>query len=144
MATYVQINESEMKSFLESKGFNPVNVSRCDELVWEKTSKIDNKVALRVYSSLTNGVSRDVGKDAIRIVVWDSNIGRPVSGAIRTNRVAGWQNRMLTKLKGLSSSFKFVKCPHCGSYMMERNGKYGTFLGCSNFPKCKHIASKGQ
>lgn len=28
-------------------------------------------------------------------------------------------------------------CPQCKSALVERNGKYGRFLGCSNYPKCK-------
>ncbi len=28
-------------------------------------------------------------------------------------------------------------CPKCGGDLIEKNGKYGNFLGCSNFPKCK-------
>ncbi len=28
------------------------------------------------------------------------------------------------------------KCPICGSDMVERNGRYGKFLGCSEFPEC--------
>lgn len=28
-------------------------------------------------------------------------------------------------------------CPRCGGNLIERNGKYGPFIGCSNFPKCK-------
>lgn len=29
-------------------------------------------------------------------------------------------------------------CPKCGEKLIERNGKYGIFLGCSNYPKCKY------
>ncbi|CDQ10438.1 UvrD/REP helicase [Acidithiobacillus ferrivorans] len=30
-------------------------------------------------------------------------------------------------------------CPGCGNgFLVERKGPYGPFLGCSNFPKCKH------
>lgn len=29
------------------------------------------------------------------------------------------------------------KCPWCGNQLIERNGKYGTFIGCSNYPRCK-------
>ena len=29
------------------------------------------------------------------------------------------------------------KCPKCGAVLLLREGKYGKFLGCSNFPKCK-------
>lgn len=30
-------------------------------------------------------------------------------------------------------------CPECGKPLVKRKGKYGYFLGCSGFPKCKHI-----
>ena len=29
-------------------------------------------------------------------------------------------------------------CPYCGSELKIRKGKYGTFLGCSRYPKCKY------
>ena len=29
------------------------------------------------------------------------------------------------------------KCPKCGGELIKRNGKYGEFWGCSNFPKCR-------
>ena len=28
-------------------------------------------------------------------------------------------------------------CPQCGGNLVTRTGKYGTFYGCSNYPKCK-------
>lgn len=28
-------------------------------------------------------------------------------------------------------------CPQCRSALVERNGRFGRFLGCSNYPKCK-------
>lgn len=28
-------------------------------------------------------------------------------------------------------------CPQCKGSLVERNGRYGRFLGCSNYPKCK-------
>jgi DNA topoisomerase-1 len=33
-------------------------------------------------------------------------------------------------------------CPECGGELIERVGRYGPFIGCSNFPRCKHIWSK--
>lgn len=29
------------------------------------------------------------------------------------------------------------KCPQCSGELVERNGKYGRFWGCSNYPNCK-------
>ncbi len=30
-------------------------------------------------------------------------------------------------------------CPECGSDLVIRNGKYGAFVACSNYPTCKYI-----
>lgn len=29
-------------------------------------------------------------------------------------------------------------CPNCGNELLYREGRYGRFIGCSNFPKCRH------
>ncbi len=29
-------------------------------------------------------------------------------------------------------------CSSCGGFLKKRNGKYGEFWGCSNYPECKH------
>ena len=31
------------------------------------------------------------------------------------------------------------ECPLCGSRLVVRNSRFGSFIGCSNFPKCKYI-----
>ena len=33
-------------------------------------------------------------------------------------------------------------CPRCGGNLIEREGKYGKFLGCSNYPDCKFILNQ--
>ena len=30
-------------------------------------------------------------------------------------------------------------CPRCGGQLVLRHGKYGDFMGCSNYPKCRFI-----
>ena len=34
------------------------------------------------------------------------------------------------------------RCPRCGGSLVRREGKYGQFYGCSNYPKCKYILNK--
>ena len=31
------------------------------------------------------------------------------------------------------------KCPQCGGQLVLKNGRYGQFWGCSNYPQCKYI-----
>ncbi|GAA5818616.1 MAG: DNA topoisomerase I [Methanobrevibacter sp. CfCl-M3] len=33
------------------------------------------------------------------------------------------------------------KCPECGDELIKRSGRYGEFIGCSNFPKCRFTSS---
>ena len=30
------------------------------------------------------------------------------------------------------------KCPKCGKDLVIRKSMYGTFIGCSGYPKCRH------
>ena len=30
------------------------------------------------------------------------------------------------------------KCPRCGKFLLQRNGRYGCFLGCSGYPVCRY------
>ena len=31
-----------------------------------------------------------------------------------------------------------VVCPRCGGELVRRKGRYGEFMGCSNYPKCRY------
>jgi DNA topoisomerase-1 len=37
-----------------------------------------------------------------------------------------------------------VPCPKCGKPMIKRTGRFGPFLGCSDYPKCKGIKNLGE
>ncbi len=43
------------------------------------------------------------------------------------------------KIKELQQKYANEKCDRCGSPMVIRNGRFGFFLACSAFPKCKNI-----
>jgi DNA topoisomerase-1 len=43
----------------------------------------------------------------------------------------------LEKEKELQKEFKDEKCDKCGGQMVVKNGRFGEFLACSNYPKCK-------
>lgn len=37
----------------------------------------------------------------------------------------------------IKSAIANGKCPKCGGNIVEREGRYGKFLGCSNYPRCR-------
>ena len=45
--------------------------------------------------------------------------------------------RIKEKKKNNKSKIKNNICPKCGGLLVIRNGKYGKFKGCRNFPECK-------
>jgi DNA topoisomerase-1 len=34
------------------------------------------------------------------------------------------------------------KCPRCGSNLVLKQGRYGEFTACSNYPDCKYVKQK--
>lgn len=45
-------------------------------------------------------------------------------------------------LKMNENKEKNMICPKCGNALIERYGKYGNFIGCSNYPKCRYTTKK--
>lgn len=45
-------------------------------------------------------------------------------------------------MEKVAPKFTGEQCPKCGSDMVHRNSRYGTFEACSNYPTCKHIKQK--
>lgn len=42
----------------------------------------------------------------------------------------------IMNVKKTQEEIKKKICPRCGADLVERKGQYGTFYGCSNYPKC--------
>lgn len=58
-----------------------------------------------------------------------------VSPKDRKQHVLEVQNTIATKQHLIQQGI----CPRCGQGLILRNGKYGSFYGCSSYPKCKFI-----
>ena len=48
-------------------------------------------------------------------------------------------NNLESKINKIVPQEEEKICPECGSKLVVKHGKYGFFLGCSNYPKCHHI-----
>lgn len=60
------------------------------------------------------------------------------------NKLINVSSKMTNKehvnnIRQAQSELKEGICPRCGGKLVERNGQYGKFMGCSNYPKCKFI-----
>ena len=43
-----------------------------------------------------------------------------------------------TEVNSNSTASENSKCPKCGGNLIEKSGKFGRFIGCSNYPKCDY------
>ena len=50
----------------------------------------------------------------------------------------------LSKAQADGDEITDVICEKCGSPMVRKNGKYGKFLACSNYPACSNIKSENE
>ena len=66
---------------------------------------------------------------------------RDIISSAQPITVQGSDNAKSKKSDGKKSSKKSsVKCPRYGAPMFLRNGKNGSFWGCSNYPECRITA----
>ena len=59
----------------------------------------------------------------------------------RSNRKAHVGN-VRKVARGMEEAFPLGRCPRCGGRLVERTGKYGSFLGCSNYPRCRYTQNE--
>lgn len=59
--------------------------------------------------------------------------------ALMSNRSSLTTEEHVENIKKQQQDLADGICPRCGGKLVLRNGKYGSFWGCSNYPKCKFI-----
>lgn len=140
--SYVAVHRNEFEAKMTEMGFEHVNVQGTLELVYERKIP-DTSFGVRILSSIDprNGVSREVGADAIRVTLWNYDTDRPIKiekRVHRTGTVEGVLERTRERARDVWGKYLENKCSCGKGVMVERNGKNGKFLGCSNYPTCKN------
>lgn len=76
--------------------------------------------------------------------MWDEAKKKEIFAFIQSNQLAGSAARSTHKenvvayINEMEELRKQKKCPYCKTDLVLRNGKYGAFYGCSNYPKCRY------
>lgn len=142
--SYVPVRRNIFEAEMTDMGFAHVDVKGTLELVYER--KIPNSVyGVRILSTIDprSGVGRSVGTDAIRVTLWNYTKDRPVKVEKRVNRT-GTEDGVLQRTRERAREvwgYAINNGCKCGNgIMVNRGGKNGDFLGCSNFPECKNTA----
>ena len=136
MSRYVEVKETEMRTFLEGKGFSEIKLPDTKEIVYGKI--VATGVCLRVYTTIESGVSRACGEDAIRFVLVRKNhagVVKVIGTSKKVLRTRNWKSNMSQRIDSWNEQLG-PTCHKCGNFMVERTGPKGSFWGCTNFPEC--------
>jgi DNA topoisomerase-1 len=115
---------------VKEKKFIPTDQGK---LTIEKLDEFFNQIISADYSARMEKVLDDIalGEDQqTRIVTSFYNSFIPMVDNANKN------------MEKIAPKFTGEDCPNCGSPMVFRSSRYGTFEACSNYPTCKHIKTK--
>ena len=144
---YVQVTIQEMEEFLKAdKGWTK-HQPMGQEIHFDfrkKSLLCVGEFVIRVHSSIpSDGVSRDRGKDAIRvsIVVEVDGKDKGIRRFPRVTRQANWRKYLKQRVMEAFSYISSIRgCPQCHSPLALRKAKENNkeFYGCTRFPLCRY------
>lgn len=142
MIRYCPITRDDFRDMMTEMGFVEFIPEGTFEFVYERNilnrDKTISRFKLRIYSSVSihDRVTRESGKDAIRVLIMDTVIDK----SVQEWTVHRTKNALLNTRERARDAYRFAlnadRC-HCGALKVERKGKYGKFFSCSAFPICK-------
>ena len=98
-----------------------------------KAMEVINSRVNKLYKLISECEYRKVNQTLERLVVQEKKEKR---GNGVKHKERGHQNRKERLLKEKESIRQSI-CARCNGKLTLKRGKYGTFYGCSNFPKCR-------
>ena len=141
---YRAFTKAKFEAIMAQMGFAEVLVPGAYEHVYQRVvhngPHPSNRYSVRIFSTvdMRSGVSREVGGDAIRIMLHDSQLDRPVVDWTVHRTVSAFDNLRARAKQAWGYVMKPEHhCPSCGSMMVVRKAAQRSFLGCTSFPKCK-------
>jgi hypothetical protein len=109
MSNYVIIAREHMRQFLTERFFAAIDLPNIKELVYGKV--IAHNVCLRVYTSIPKdgSISREVGRDAIRLLVMkrltDGRVIPAMKKSKKVYRVEGWRENLQKRIDELTKEY---------------------------------------
>lgn len=107
-----------------------VGIEAIQQIIGAKEYYKANKCIVATNSYFTNNAINLANSSNVEL--WDRN--KLISLMARVNGREILENNINIE----EVQKREIICKKCGSNMIVKKGKYGDFLGCSNFPKCRY------
>jgi len=133
-------NQGHIKAItriLEDPGMIPIyNIVALSS---QATLKLDRSLPVMYWRQIVPYIKRH--KDAVMSESYAEEIYNKLMAANVTDGDARKQHVKSVKQNQQRRNVSVAngKCPRCGGNLVLRDGRYGRFYGCSNYPKCKYI-----
>jgi len=123
--TYVQPTREQVETALKvPQHFKLVENPLGSELLYDWPVRPGAWV--RVCSSITGKVGREVGQDAIRVIVLNVEADHVFFKATRVHRTQNWQANMMRRVREAWDFVQAMKaCEYCGKVLQEGISKRG-------------------
>jgi len=150
---YKRFNKREFEDFLTdhwvdwnrvkpNEGVLSQTLSFSTEYIYKIPVSSTNRLYVVIFSTIDHRTNkaRDKGKDAIRTVLYDNKTKSIIGGRKKTLRINTWKDNLKRKVDDLLQNTEeyVTECDECNGFMVEREGQYGKFLGCTNYPDCRN------
>lgn len=133
LQNYGHVKVLEQLLELKEDDFIPIVVFSVDADIKIKSSKhvvytVNLNKVIRKYKEVK------FSSDEVMMFVDKITNSNICSHETRKEHVNNIRNEISEKQNKINNKI----CPKCGGALVERSGKYGKFIGCSNYPKCKY------
>lgn len=137
----VQIRRKEFDELMKRVNGQTIKPKGTAEIVYRIPIQKTKDLSIWVYSTIPHktGVSRKLGSDAIRIMVFYED-RKIVMRETKTLRKGKWKENVERKIRGLMERTSDIRCPQGHPLVQRTRKKDGKpFYGCALFPQCKYI-----
>ena len=129
----VHQNYGHIKALSEVLGINPDKFISIVCISSQAKVRVNSKFVVRNYKlvkyikSYTNELLSNY------IEVYNTLASRNIKGYTNSRMHV----KSVKEIKKVTANDLINKCPLCGGELVNRQSKYGSFIGCSNYPRCK-------
>ncbi|WP_103980959.1 type I DNA topoisomerase [Helcococcus massiliensis] len=116
----------------EQKSLLPTEVGfKVNDLLQEYFEEVINKKFTADLENKLDSIEEDEIEWKVLISQFYDKFKPNLDNALKANK-----DEFAIKDKAINE-----KCPLCGNQLLEKSGRNGKFIGCSNFPECKYTRS---
>lgn len=143
---WTQVIYNEKNTFFNPLKQNKAHVYHISNILDFKY-KVHSLIVLVKNNADKIGVSNVINLKDLRYYIHNYNDGTNLSNeeidkiydTLINAKSLKTKREHVQKINENKQKIKCRICPQCGGNLIERTGKYGNFLGCSNYPDCKAI-----